>query len=70
MLQNSMAKTLVLADDVYLLLKSMKRKDESFSDVIRRICGEENQVLRKGRKIDLSKWLGIFKQEQTSIKNN
>lgn len=35
-----MAKTLALDDDAYQLLKDMKGKDESFTDVIRRICNE------------------------------
>ncbi len=35
-----MAKTLALDKDAYQLLKDNKRKDESFTDVIRRICSK------------------------------
>jgi predicted CopG family antitoxin len=34
---NIMARNIALADDVYKLLKNMKRAGESFSDLIRRL---------------------------------
>ena len=34
-----MVKTISLSDEAYNLLKSIKRKNESFSDVIKRLVG-------------------------------
>ncbi|MEX2753349.1 MAG: antitoxin VapB family protein [Candidatus Freyarchaeota archaeon] len=42
-----MTKTISLSDEAYKLLKSIKRNDESFSDVIKRLVG------KKGRLIDV-----------------
>ena len=47
-----MAKVISISDEVYEMLKSMKRKNESFSDVIKRLARrttikEFSGVLRK-----------------------
>ncbi|RLI77381.1 hypothetical protein DRP05_10320 [Archaeoglobales archaeon] len=39
-----MTKTISLSDEAYNLLKSVKRKDESFSDVIKRLVGEKGKL--------------------------
>jgi len=38
-----MTKVISLADDAYFDLKSIKREDESFSDIVRRITIEEKK---------------------------
>lgn len=45
-------KTLTIMEDAYEMLKSAKKKDESFSDVVRRVC--------KDKKADLTKFWGII----------
>lgn len=50
-----MVKTITIMEDAYETLKSMKQKDESFSDVIRRVGSET--------KVDLRKWLGVLKNK-------
>ncbi len=47
------SKTISIRDDVYKLLKSAKRDEESFSDVLERL-------LRKDKK-DLSEYFGALK---------
>ena len=44
-----MTKNISLSEDVYALLNSIKSKDESFSEVIRRLTGNRN----KGRLIEI-----------------
>jgi len=39
-----MTKTISLSDEAYNLLKSVKRKDESFSDVIKRVIGKKGRL--------------------------
>ncbi len=39
-----MTKTISLSDEAYNLLKSVKRKDESFSDVIKRLIGQKGRL--------------------------
>ena len=39
-----MVKTISLSDEAYNLLKSIKRKDESFSDVIKRLIGSKGNL--------------------------
>ena len=39
-------------DDAYNLLKKMKHKDESFSEIIRKLASKNT--------VDLTKWLGII----------
>ncbi|MHA1363392.1 MAG: antitoxin VapB family protein [Candidatus Freyarchaeota archaeon] len=36
-----MTKTISLSDEAYKLLKSIKRNNESFSDVIKRLVGKK-----------------------------
>lgn len=40
-----MTKTISLSDDAYNLLKRIKRKNESFSDVIKRIIGSKGNLM-------------------------
>lgn len=39
-------KTLTIREDVYKRLKSMKRDDESFSDLLERLSGNEEDVMK------------------------
>ncbi len=41
------SKVISITEDVYNLLKSMKLKNESFSDVIRRLCQNYTALARK-----------------------
>ena len=43
--QDSMAKNIAVADDVYAMLAKEKREGESFSDVIRRFAGKRGSLL-------------------------
>lgn len=45
-------KTITISEEAYNLLKSIKKDNESFSEVIKRICEP------KKRKKDLLEWLG------------
>lgn len=47
-----MVKTITIMDDAYNLLNKMKSKDESFSDIIRKLA--------KKNTLDLRKWLGAI----------
>ncbi|MGQ9721550.1 MAG: antitoxin VapB family protein [Candidatus Jordarchaeum sp.] len=40
-----MTKTISLSDEAYKLLKSIKRNDESFSDVIKRLVGKKGKLI-------------------------
>lgn len=40
-------KTLTIMEDAYNMLKASKRENESFSEVIRRICKDKKKDLRK-----------------------
>ncbi len=40
-----MTKTISLSDEAYNLLKSVKRKNESFSDVIKRLVGSKGRLI-------------------------
>ena len=55
-----MVKTITIMDDAYILLKKLKKKDESFSDVIRRVGYET--------KIDLKEWLGVLGTDAQRVK--
>jgi len=46
-------KTISLADDAYERLKRLKREDESFSDVVRRLTGD----------VTLSQYYGVLDEE-------
>jgi predicted CopG family antitoxin len=39
-----MTKTISLSDEAYSLLRSVKRRDESFSDVIKRLIGNKGRL--------------------------
>ncbi|MHA2298868.1 MAG: antitoxin VapB family protein [Candidatus Hodarchaeales archaeon] len=45
-------KTITISEEAYNLLKSIKKDNESFTEVIKRICGP------KKRKRNLLEWLG------------
>lgn len=47
------SKTISIRDDVYKLLKGVKREEESFSDVIERLLKKD--------KIDMSDYFGALK---------
>lgn len=49
-------KTISIREDVYNLLKSLKKEDESFSDVIGKLA--------KKRKSDLSEYFGALKDSK------
>ena len=55
-----MVKTITIMDDAYEILKRMKKKDESFSELIRRF--------NKEQKTDLTKWFGILKGSKKRVK--
>ncbi len=63
-----MAKNVALADDVYSDLKRLKRKDESFSDVIRRLLRTRGTIadLAGSETLSLEEWLKMkrLKEEQ------
>ncbi len=59
-----MAKTISLSDEAYNLLKSVKRKDESFSDVIKRLIGGRGNLIDV---IDLYPELAGEKELETSV---
>jgi|Deesub1362B_J571_1020462.scaffolds.fasta_scaffold12530_2 predicted CopG family antitoxin len=40
-----MAKTITITEESYNLLKSVKRRDESFSDVIKRLVAKEGRIM-------------------------
>ena len=48
-------KTLTIKEDVYEHLKSMKQEDESFSDLLERLSGGEEDVM---------KGFGVFADEE------
>ncbi len=48
-------KTLTIMEDAYEMLKSNKKTDESFSDVVRRVCSD--------KKSDLTRFFGAFDKE-------
>lgn len=41
-----MTRTISLSDEAYNLLKSVKRKDESFSDDIKRLVGNKGRIVK------------------------
>lgn len=58
-----MVKTITIMDDAYQLLKKTKNKDESFSDVIRKMYSKKNA--------DLSRHLGVLnKKEYTNLQKD
>ena len=66
-----MAKTIALSDDVYEILIKLKRKDESFSDVIRRLLPPRTMlqdIAGKGT-FSLEEWeeVSIMLKKQSSL---
>ena len=55
-----MVKTITIMDDAYEALKRLKKKDESFSDIIIRV-GKE-------KKMNLKEWFGVLKGDEERIK--
>jgi len=51
-----MVKTITIMDDAYNMLKKNKSKEESFSDIIRKLTVKQ--------KTDLTKWVGILNKEE------
>jgi len=49
-------KTISIREEVYNILKSLKRENESFSDVIGKLA--------KKRKLDLSQYFGVLKDSK------
>lgn len=43
--ETEMTKSISLSDDVYTLLKSIRGKDESFSEVIRRLTSNKGRLM-------------------------
>ena len=65
----AMAKNIALAEDVYRDLKRMKRKDESFSDLIRRLMKTRGTIsdLAGSATLNTEEWLDMkqLREEQT-----
>lgn len=55
-------KTLTIMEDAYDMLKAAKKDDESFSDVVRRVCSNKNA--------DLRRFCGIINNETANIIKN
>ncbi len=55
-----MVKTITIMNDAYEVLKRLKKKDESFSDVIRRVGNEQ--------KTDLTRWVGVLKGDKQRVR--
>jgi len=56
-------KTISIMDDAYELLKSSKARDESFSDVIRKLATKKNNIMK------FAGALSISDNEAKEIKN-
>ncbi len=69
-----MAKNIALAEDVYRDLKRMKKKDESFSDLIRRLMKTRGLISDIAGTATLSteEWLEVkrLREEQTMADKN
>lgn len=63
-----MAKNVALADDVYNDIKRLKRRDESFSDVIRRLIKTRGMIsdIAGSATLSLEEWMEMkkLKEEQ------
>jgi predicted CopG family antitoxin len=55
-------KTLTIMEDAYEMLKAAKKENESFSDVVRRVCSN--------KKTDLRRFCGIIDNETADIIKN
>lgn len=54
-----MVKTITIMNDAYELLKKLKDKEESFSDVIRKLGKREG--------VNLVKWFGVLKGDEKRV---
>ncbi len=63
-----MAKNVALADDVYNDIKRLKRRDESFSDVIRRLIKTRGMIsdIAGSATLSIEEWMEMkkLKEEQ------
>lgn len=67
-----MAKNIALADDVYRNLKRLKRENESFSDVIRRLIKNRGEIadLAGSATLSLDEWLEMKKLKEEQAKKD
>jgi len=67
-----MAKNIALADDVYKDLKRLKRENESFSDVIRRLMKNRGEIadLAGSATLSLDEWLEMKKLKEEQAKED
>lgn len=67
-----MAKNIALADDVYRNLKRLKRENESFSDVIRRLMKNRGEIadLAGSATLSLDEWLEMKKLKEEQAKED
>ncbi len=60
-----MTKSISLSDDVYTLLNSIRGKDETFSEVIRRLTGNKGRLMEI---LDLYPELSEVSEYEESVK--
>ncbi len=60
-----MPKSISLSDDVYTLLNSIRSKDESFSEVIRRLTGTKGRLMEI---VDIYPELSEVSEYEESVK--
>ncbi|MBD3159907.1 MAG: hypothetical protein GF309_14090 [Candidatus Lokiarchaeota archaeon] len=67
-----MAKNIALADDVYKDFKRLKRENESFSDVIRRLMKNRGEIadLAGSATLSLDEWLEMKKLKEEQAKED
>jgi predicted CopG family antitoxin len=63
--RKKMTKSISLSDDVYILLNSIRGKDESFSEVIRRLTSEKGRLMEI---VDLYPELSEVSEYEESVK--
>ncbi|MBS7248007.1 MAG: antitoxin VapB family protein [Candidatus Jordarchaeales archaeon] len=61
-----MTRTISLSDEAYNLLKSIKRKNESFSDVIKRLVGNKGRLIEA---LEIYPELAESEEFEKSVKN-
>ena len=67
-----MAKNIALADDVYNELKRLKRRDESFSELIRRLIKTRGMIsdLAGSATMSSEEWLKLKKLKKDQAKSD
>ncbi len=65
MKKKKMTKSISLSDDVYVLLNSIRGKDESFSEVIRRLTSNKGKLMEI---LDLYPELSEVSEYEESVK--